>query len=523
MRLPIYYYYEMKLHTEVNVSQRLALIKAAVLACGALAIVAGALVFTTGIFDSNDSIAGTVHKTVSGRVFIDQDQNKQYSLGEALIANSEVLLYVDNNGDSIINEGDALIDQTTTNHAGRYEFLLEESYLEGEVVSQISSYEDDANELADGTIELHDNDLHIGYRLGATRFDELNIPQGAFIEEAFISFNAQDQKHGKCKTFIYAEDVDNAQPFKEEENNISNRNMSSEYVAWEPDNWNQGDINHSPSIAALVQKVVNRPNWESGNAMVFVYAKHEGHRDASTREEHLKKGPTLYIRYNLGDRDKRYLVKLNKNSLNKGNSVLGKAYYSVSNFTSDEDPKSFDFPVWSEALPLKWKSFAANNVIDNVDLHWTVEEEDHTSHFEIQKSTDGMNWMVLDEIVAIKTTNGIADYSSFDYDPDPDMNYYRIKRVDVEGGIRFSKTEQVKFGNSHVDIYPIPANDYLHIRPSTSQEVALRVLDASGKVILSENIAELYTLSTSALAQGVYFIQTGNGSTANTKRVLIQH
>jgi hypothetical protein len=61
----------------------------------------------------------------------------------------------------------------------------------------------------------------------------------------------------------------------------------------------EGDPPHTPSLTAVVQEIVNRPGWQSGNSMVFM-VEGSGNRMAQSYDNSSGLAPLLYVAYNDG-------------------------------------------------------------------------------------------------------------------------------------------------------------------------------------------------------------------------------
>ena len=99
------------------------------------------------------------------------------------------------------------------------------------------------------------------------RFTNVEIPQGAEVISARLTFTSGSSTADPAKLIIQAEDVDDAQPFAEEENNLSNRETTTEKVIWDMEGgWVDDKPYTSPDLKKLVQAVVNRQNWCGGRS-----------------------------------------------------------------------------------------------------------------------------------------------------------------------------------------------------------------------------------------------------------------
>jgi hypothetical protein len=137
---------------------------------------------------------------------------------------------------------------------------------------------DDAEERASGSVSLSSSDLELvtdGSRVQTVgvRFPGLEVPQGASVVAAWIQFEADEVSSDPVSLSVAAQDADDAASFVNSSGNVSGRPRTGS-VAWAPAAWDvrgaRGAAQRTPDLAGLVQQVVSRPGWASGNAMAFV-------------------------------------------------------------------------------------------------------------------------------------------------------------------------------------------------------------------------------------------------------------
>ena len=136
----------------------------------------------------------------------------------------------------------------------------------------------------DGSVETGSSDLELGmWDTGYTpdygesivgvRHHDIAIPQGATIISAHLQFIADDDGSDPCQVTIYGEDIGNAAIFDEDiAYNVSSRTITTESVVWDIPSWvdlDRGDAQKTPDLRAIIQAIVNRTDWASGNAMSF--------------------------------------------------------------------------------------------------------------------------------------------------------------------------------------------------------------------------------------------------------------
>jgi uncharacterized protein (TIGR03382 family) len=93
--------------------------------------------------------------------------------------------------------------------------------------------------------------------------------------------------------------VDDAPIFTRTARNVSSRALGSASVAWAPASWTsgaQGEAQRSPSLVSLVQQVVDRAGWVSGNALVLVISG-SGQRRSESYDGIGAGAPLLHVEY----------------------------------------------------------------------------------------------------------------------------------------------------------------------------------------------------------------------------------
>lgn len=103
---------------------------------------------------------------------------------------------------------------------------------------------------------------------GGFRFTNVTIPQGETITAAYLTVQPISTSADDANVDILAEDVDNAVDFSTNAD-VTSRVRTTASVAWVQDSLGAADVN-SPEIKTVIQEVIDRPGWASGNAMVIL-------------------------------------------------------------------------------------------------------------------------------------------------------------------------------------------------------------------------------------------------------------
>ncbi len=164
----------------------------------------------------------------------------------------------------------------------------------------------------------------------------------------------------------------------------------------------------------------------------------------------------------------------------------------------------------SQVLPIELAQFTARPQGTDALLHWTTASEINASHFEVERSIDGRNWMHVGAQEAKGRGVGHVDYTFTDMDVYRfgaviRSFYYRLRMVDRDGAYEYSAMKNVTFkgkGNVQLEVFPNPATDYIQVNVPQDQEYHLELYDTSGKQIISTS--NVYTLDVGHLQAGTY-------------------
>ena len=172
---------------------------------------------------------------------------------------------------------------------------------------RVAAASDDAEEATSGSVALTSSDLEFVTDGSTTqtvgmRFAGLGIPAGATITSAYIQFVADEAQSDATTLTIKAQAADNAPTFTTTAFNVSSRPRTTAAATWSPAPWTAGQSGpdqRTPGLTAVVQEVVNRPGWASGNAMAFI-VNGTGHRTAVAFDGSAANAAVLHVEYGGG-------------------------------------------------------------------------------------------------------------------------------------------------------------------------------------------------------------------------------
>ncbi len=173
---------------------------------------------------------------------------------------------------------------------------------------RISSTNDDAEERANGSIGLNSSDLEFTFDSGGNqtigmRFLDITVPNGAEIVDAWIQFTVDEVETEPTAVTLRGEDVDSAATFSNTAGSISIRPTTAASVGWNPPGWTvvgqAGPDQRTPSLATVVQEIVDRPGWAAGNSLAII-ATGTGERVAESFNGSAAAAPLLHVSFRTG-------------------------------------------------------------------------------------------------------------------------------------------------------------------------------------------------------------------------------
>ena len=80
-------------------------------------------------------------------------------------------------------------------------------------------------------------------------------------------------------------------------------------------------------------------------------------------------------------------------------------------------------------LPVELINFKAALIENVININWITASETNNSHFEIERSSDGIEFSRIGTIAGHGTTIEVQTYEFMDIIPQKGVNYYRLKQV----------------------------------------------------------------------------------------------
>jgi hypothetical protein len=184
-----------------------------------------------------------------------------------------------------------------------------------------------------------------------------------------------------------------------------------------------------------------------------------------------------------------------------------------------------DFRVTGSAaqspLPVSFVGFGAKKLESGIQLIWHVAGERDVVSYQVERSTNGRDFIKLGEVAA----NNSTTYSFIDRQPANGFAFYRIKETDIDGKFKYSTIVRLNLDISFgLKAYPSPARDLVTIEHGITSKGKLSITTSDGRVIRQIDIKPELSqtvINISNLKAGLYIIRfaNGNGQTETTKLI----
>jgi hypothetical protein len=163
-------------------------------------------------------------------------------------------------------------------------------------------------------------------------------------------------------------------------------------------------------------------------------------------------------------------------------------------------------------LPVTWLSFSAAKKGTGVLLNWSTLMEINSDRFEIEKSVDNRNFHKIGNVKAAGASSTRKDYQYEEEQVSSKTHYYRLKQVDKDGKVHYSKvvTVQGTIANEPlVTIAPQPVQQVINIRFRENHAAGTFLIYAANGIVIKTyavkaGVAQL-EIDRAALPTGVYF------------------
>lgn len=165
----------------------------------------------------------------------------------------------------------------------------------------------------------------------------------------------------------------------------------------------------------------------------------------------------------------------------------------------------------NNALPVKFTLFNLNCDGNKVIITWKTAQEQNSSYYNIEKSMDGIGWIVIGTVPAAGYSNTERSYLLADNYP-AEKSYYRIAQYDNDRRVTYSNTLKSSCSmKEFFTVWPNPFTDRLVINLGTDRQsmATIKIFDSKGALVKKQAAMILHglnqlTVHTETLPAGAY-------------------
>jgi uncharacterized repeat protein (TIGR01451 family) len=163
------------------------------------------------------------------------------------------------------------------------------------------------------------------------------------------------------------------------------------------------------------------------------------------------------------------------------------------------------------AAPIELLYFKAVSSGADALLSWSTASERNNDHFEVERSTDGINFQKIGAVKGKGNSNTSLDYIWRDANIPNGLLYYRLVQVDLDGAKQDSKVVTLDLSSQGKTlVYPNPFNRDITVQVfSGGKDYSISIINALGQVVIQSGSLksdELYHFG-NELSNGVYFLK----------------
>jgi len=185
-----------------------------------------------------------------------------------------------------------------------------------------------------------------------------------------------------------------------------------------------------------------------------------------------------------------------------------------------------NFDCTAAVLPVELLYFTGEAQEEDVLLSWETASEINNSHFEVERSTNGIEFAQIGTVEGSGTTIEQQYYEFLDESPVIGKNYYRLKQMDFDGNFEYTNIVVVEFDkegslitSTQISLFPNPTINIINLKTENLTIEGFQIYNAIGQLVMEKhslNSGNVHQIDVDDLPSGTYYIQI-NGSTERLK------
>ncbi len=179
------------------------------------------------------------------------------------------------------------------------------------------------------------------------------------------------------------------------------------------------------------------------------------------------------------------------------------------------------------SLPVNFTSFYVSKSGENIQLTWSTDKEINNSHFDVERSFDGLDWQKVAVVDGAGTSSNVNNYIYHDKNFANSVVYYRLRQVDIDGGFVYSSIKTIRMNEavSAVRIYGSNKNVVIDLNTSMKNNLVVSVVNTNGQVISKQTITNpsyRININVHTAPTGTYIVHvTDNKGWTEVRKVIL--
>ena len=182
------------------------------------------------------------------------------------------------------------------------------------------------------------------------------------------------------------------------------------------------------------------------------------------------------------------------------------------------------------ALPVTWLEVKSTRIENDIVINWKTASEINNSHFEVERSLDGLSFHKIGQINGAGNSNTVMAYEFVDMNAAINAQssiYYRIKQIDFDGKFEYSISMMVSNRNTNdIKVFPslLTSGTKINIT-GLDREISSKVLvmDTQGQIVYSSDSDDsILEITTSKMKKGMYYVIIESDNASCTNKIFIQ-
>jgi hypothetical protein len=182
----------------------------------------------------------------------------------------------------------------------------------------------------------------------------------------------------------------------------------------------------------------------------------------------------------------------------------------------------FDVAAITSLLPIELLDINAHGQGDHILVNWNVSSEVDLSHYELERSENGVDFLKISDMDPLGVQNQVQSYYFPDYEVRYFQNYYyRVKSVDFNGAFDYSpvvvaslSTTNIQFSEDFVNLFPNPSsgNFALSIVANEQLSLEMEIHNTMGQLVAARQFVAqpgntVLQVESADWAPGVYYLE----------------